>query len=413
MPAKLGIVVALITATFAANFVHAQPLAERYMLEGKLAEGEEELSAHLKKNPKDDQARFGLGAIQFLRTFEHLGTSLHEYGLRTERAFPRASAEVRELFPQNEMPQELAYEDARRIVQTVVDDLKKVEETLAEIEDPDVKLPLHVGLIKVDLFGQGTPVNAAFVLGEIEADVPEDPVRTFVIGFDRGDVHWLRGYCHFLSAWGELLLAVDGEELFNATAHLFFEKVASPHEFLEEEARDFERAAMFDVRLFSDVIAFIHLMRFPVKEPERMQASLAHLESMVAQAKLMWKHYNAEMDDDHEWIPNARQKGVLQVKVSKEMIDTWLAALDEAERVLAGKKLVPFWRGKDKDRGVNIRRVFTEPTQLDPILWIQGTAATPYLEKGPITDFANPETIRQLNNTFGGVNFIGFAFWFN
>jgi hypothetical protein len=391
----------------------AEPLAERYMLEGKLTEGEAALRKHLESKPNDDEARFGLGAMQFLLTFEHLGASLHEYGLRSERAFPGMPREFRELLPQNETPQEISNDDARRIVQTFVDDLTKAEATLAKINDDNVKLPLHVGLIRVDLFGQGKPVNAAFVLGQIEEDLPEDPVKSFVIGFDRGDVHWLRGYCHFLCAWGELILAVDTQELFDCTAHLFFDKVASPHKFLLEEDRDLEGLGRFDARLISDIIAFIHLLRFPLKEAERMQASLAHLEAMIEQSETMWVHYKAEMDDDHEWIPNPRQKGVMQVEVTEERMNAWLETVAEAKQVVHGKKLLPFWRGSDPKRGVNLRRVFTEPRSLDPILWVQGTAATPYLEEGPITEFASPEMLRRLNGTFGGVNFFGFAFWFN
>ena len=45
----------------------------------------------------------------------------------------------------------------------------------------------------------------------------------------------------------------------------------------------------------------------------------------------------------------------------------------------------------------------------DLVLWVQGTAAAPYLEKGPKT---KPETWRRLQTIFQG-QFIGFAFWFN
>ena len=409
LPCLLAVTVAFLSATQAS----AAPVAEQYMLEGKLAEGEKELLKHLADNPKDDEARFGLGTIQFLLTFEHLGTSLYEHGLRTERAFPGMARQVREILPQNPDPKKITYKDAQRMVQTLVDDLNKAEATLAEIKDENVKLPLHVGLIKVDLFGLDKPVNAAFVLGQMQADVPDDPVRSFVIGFDRGDVNWLRGYCHFLCAAGEVLLAVDGEEAFNCTAHLFFEKVETPHKFLVEEDRDFERAMFWDRALFSDIIAFIHLMRYPMVEPERMKAAHAHLEATVANSREMWKHYKSEMDDDNEWIPNPRQKGVMQVEVTEEMVATWLKTVDESEQVLQGKKLIPFWRGDNPKRGVNLARVFSEPRTIDPILWVQGTAATPYLEEGELTDFANAATLRQINNTFGGVNFFGCAFWFN
>jgi hypothetical protein len=103
----------------------------------------------------------------------------------------------------------------------------------------------------------------------------------------------------------------------------------------------------------------------------------------------------------------------MQVEVTEERMNAWLETVAEAKQVVHGKKLLPFWRGSDPKRGVNLRRVFTEPRSLDPILWVQGTAATPYLEEGPITEFASPEMLRRLNGTFGGVNFFGFAFWFN
>jgi len=35
--------------------------------------------------------------------------------------------------------------------------------------------------------------------------------------------------------------------------------------------------------------------------------------------------------------------------------------------------------------GVNLRRVFTEPREFDLVLWVQGTAAVPYLEAGEVT----------------------------
>ena len=43
------------------------PLVEKFLTEGKLAEGERALEAHLKAHPRDDQARFGQGTLQFLR----------------------------------------------------------------------------------------------------------------------------------------------------------------------------------------------------------------------------------------------------------------------------------------------------------------------------------------------------------
>ncbi|MFO0926032.1 MAG: hypothetical protein U0736_03210 [Gemmataceae bacterium] len=244
--------------------------------------------------------------------------------------------------------------------------------------------------------------------------------KEVVVGFDRGDVHWLRGYCHFLAAWGELYLALDAQERFDCTAHHFFANVETPHAFLREE-----KLRLADVGpsldrfpVISDLISLFHLsLRLPIKEPARMKRVLENLEGMVKNGKLMWKHILAETDDDHEWIPNPRQNSVLPVRVTEEMVSEWRKTLDEVDRVLSGEKLLPFWRGsleKRGTRGVDLRRVFLAPPKhLDIIQWVQGTAATPYLKDGRITDLADAATIRRLDRTFGGFAFFGFAMWFN
>ncbi|WP_299469546.1 hypothetical protein [uncultured Gimesia sp.] len=405
------------TLLLSAQWVSAAPLAEQYLTSGQLAAGETALKAQIAKTPDDDEARFGLGTLQFFQSFEHLGGSLYKYGLRTEGAFRGVPAPLQELLPQNPNPEKVSYADIRQMLQTWVNDLKAAEKTLSAVKDPNVKLPLHVGLIKLDLMGVGKPVNAAFLMGRFGGPEGQQAAENFVIGFDRGDADWLAGYCNFLCAWGEILLAIDGQEIFNCTAHLFFENVDTPYKFLLEGPRSFDTLVNFgrgfNRPLISDILAFIHLWRFELKEPARMQAALAHLEDMQFHAKSMWKYYQAETDDENEWIPNPKQTGVLQIEVTQEMLDTWLAVLDETGLVLQGKKLIPFWRGKPGAQGVNLRRVFTEPRMIDPFLWVQGTAAAPYLEKGPITDFASPEMLGRINGTFGGVRFFTMAFWFN
>ena len=55
----------------------------------------------------------------------------------------------------------------------------------------------------------------------------------FRIVFDRGDVAWLRGYCHLLMTFSEVYLAHDAKSLFEHTAHLFFVKPTTPFPFLK------------------------------------------------------------------------------------------------------------------------------------------------------------------------------------
>jgi hypothetical protein len=91
------------------------------------------------------------------------------------------------------------------------------------------------------------------------------------------------------------------------------------------------------------------------------------------------------------------------------MVEGWTTFLDEFQEILAGRKLLPFWRGTNGRVGINLRRVFTDPRTLDLVLWVQGTAAAPYLEEGQVT---SSEVWQRLNRVFRG-EFIGFALWFN
>jgi hypothetical protein len=401
-------------AVFAANGAHRlqaapePPLAEKYLHAGQFANGERILLAELARKPKDDRLRFGLGMVQFVRAIERLGQSLYRYGVRSDRGQRMNLPFLRLPVPTNPSPEPLTHTAARQILLDLVADLQKAEATLAAVADEQVKLPLCLGPIRLDFAGRGqTEDRLATILSRYlgERSVPNNDL---LVVFDRGDVAWLRGYCHLLMALSEIALGYDGQELFDCTAHLFFARAESPHKFLTEGQRGPRIFDVGDGVDLIDVITFIHLVRMPVQEPARLKAALRHLEQMLALSRESWKFILAETDDDHEWIPNPRQKGVLGVPVRQEMVNGWLEFLEETEALLAGKRLIPFWRG-DPSRGINLRRVFTEPRPFDLVLWIQGSAATPYLEKGPLT---KPEVWARLQRVFGG-EFIGFAIWFN
>jgi hypothetical protein len=390
----------------------AAALTERFLIEGRLAEGEKALTDLLAAHPGDAPARFGLGTVQFLRAVERLVQSFHRYGLRagilgTQLPFARLP------IPLNQHPEPIRYTDLRALMQAWNDDLARAEATLGRIGDQDVKLPLHFAQIRLDLDGDGkataeerlwklyAQLNAA-AQNQVTAEAAQD----FVIAFDRGDVAWLRGYCHLLMAFGEAFLAYDGQELFDHSACLFYPKPVTPFPFLRRDPD--QKPEQFGTDEILDAVAFIHELRLPLAETARMQSALAHLESMIELSHESWKLILAETDDDHEWVPNPKQHTVMpRGTVTVAMVNGWLEFLDEARAILKGEKLIPFWR--EDDRGVNLRRVFTEPRMFDLVLWVQGTAAAPYLEKGRLS---KRETWQRLQNIFRG-EFIGFALWFN
>lgn len=386
------------------------PLLEPYLTAGKLAEGEAAIATYLQAKPADDKARFSLGMVQVIRAIERLTQSLYQYGARdtTARNFLPI---LRLPIPENPNPDTLTYEAARQILGTFLDDLTKAEAVLAEVKDPMVKLSLRMGLVRMDINKDGKASDDELFWKAFSTmtlvPVTAQQAQNFLITFDIGDAVWLRGYCNLLSATIETLLAYDWQELLKTTGHLAFAKVETPYSFIEEEKRN--RTQSYNSLSFTDIIAFVHLLNFEVTEPERLTRALQHLQTTLSLSRQSWQLIRAETDNDHEWLPNPKQKGVIpNAVVTNEMIDGWMGFLDESEALLAGKLLAPFWRG-DRRQGLNLNRVFTQPRRLDFVLWFQGSAATPYLEKGT---FTNAQVWRQLLQVFGG-RFLPFAFWFN
>lgn len=405
MRRSIPIFASLIWLVFASNSRAIEPKeVERWLVEGRLAEGEKALTDWLGQHPADDTARFGLGVTQFVRGIERLGQSLHNYGMRIDAAAGLIQLPVLRLpVGDNPDPKPMKYEDARQVLLDWLADLQKAEKTLAAIKDDNVKLPLRVSNIRWDWDGNGTP-----------GDKLIDLVRRFfgpatpadlTVTFDRADVAWLRGYCHLLMVFCEFPLAHDGRELFDVSAHLFFKNAQTPGARLRNPQPN---QPTWSEENIVDLIAFVHMLRLPVKEPERMKACWEHLRMVIETGRESWRFIRAETDDDQEWIPNSKQTSVLGIRMSDEMIDSWLVFLDEADDLLQGRRLIPFWR-KHVMRGINLKRVFLEPRGFDLVLWVQGTAAVPYLEDGPHT---RPEVWQRLQRVFRG-EFIGFALWFN
>lgn len=402
----------IIVAAFSAagsSTVRAEPAAEKYLLAGKLADGEKALNEVLAGNPKNAEARYGLGAIQFIRAVERLVQSFQRHGMRDLGG--GGVPFLRLPIPENREPKPVRYEDVRAIFEAFLGDVTRAEATLALIDDPAVKLPLHFGLIRLDLNGDGNVGDDETLWRIYERLIPnagasEAKAKAFLINFDRGDVAWLRGYCHLLSAFAEFYLAHDGRDLFNHSAHLVFARPETPFRFLKPPV---DPRRQFDFNEIVDLVATIHMLRMPITAPKRMAAALEHLEAVVKLSRESWKFYEAETDNDNEWIPNAKQSTVMPGgNVTEEMMTGWKEFLDEADALLAGKVLIPFWRDAG-GRGINLRRVFMEPKGFDLVLWVQGTAAAPYLEEGPVT---KPELWQRLQRVFRG-GFVGFAVWFN
>jgi hypothetical protein len=386
------------------------PLPDPYLTTGKLAEGEKVFNDYLKSNSQDDKARFGLGVIQFMSGTERLMQSLYRYGM-IQNPVSGSLPFLRLPVPQNPKPQTLTYDGLQQVFQTWIDDLATVRTTLEPIKDQNLKLALRLGLIRLDFDGNGKADDKEMlwqIFNSVTgARVTEKEAQQFLIAFDRGDALWLQGYTHVLGAIGEFLRAYDSRELFAACAHLFFQDVDTPHKFLLTTRRKPPDDYSYFFQML-DLVSAVHLAKFPLVEPQRMMTILNHMKSVISLSRESWKSILAETDSDREWIPNPKQTSVIpQVRVTDEMVSSWLSSLNEITAILDGKKNLPFWR--DEKLSIDFARIFTEPRNFDLGAWFQGTAATPYLEKGKITDM---NVWNTMVSAFGS-NLFGFVVWFN
>lgn len=378
---------------------------------GELQLLEQDLTSKLASAPKDDQIRFALGAARFIRVIERLSQNMYRYGLQPPREVANNLPFFRFPLPPNPKAETLDYEKMRDVFKEALAGFASVDAALAGMGDGEVKLPVSIGLAKLDLNGDGKldeeerlwrVFNGSLAGGSL----PPEAAERFTITFDRGDAAWLRGYSHLLSAMLEFMLAHDGKASFDASAHMLFPNAGLPNAILDRMQRTPD--PYFDAAAISDAVAAIHLMHWEVKEPERLMSALSHLEAVAKLSRESWRFILAETDDEAEWIPSPRQKnGVMPGgTVPQQTVDGWMAFLDEFDAILQGHKLIPHWR---LDKGINFRRVFTEPRPFDPVLWAQGSAALPYLEDGPMTDGL---TWNRIMSLFEG-NFLGYAVWFN
>ena len=99
------------------------------------------------------------------------------------------------------------------------------------------------------------------------------------------------------------------------------------------------------------------------RRPARLGRFRKHLIQVAALNGETWRHIRAETDDDHEWLPNPKQKGVLGLPVRDELIDAWLGMMAELEALLDGKRtfLKSLWNKDGK--GLNLKALFDDPPE--------------------------------------------------
>jgi hypothetical protein len=359
--------------------------------DGTLASTERAIEGLLAERPGDNNALAALGIVRFLQSGELILQRTYRHGgfnLPVQASMMVGMGGIGQNVGFNSEPESITHAQFRESFEDWIAAVARAEAALAEVGDEELKVSVPIGLARMDLNADGEATEREqlwrlFRALQVRFQPRQEDVDAFEIALDRGDVAWLRGYSHLCMAVGEFILAHDTREVFERAGHVLYALNETPHEFLKGSRKPFDYSMGIDA---SDLVAMVHLLNFEVIEPERMERSRQHLLETIRLAGEMWRYYDAETDDDREWIPNVKQRdtAIPDALITPLMHDTWLRALGEGGELLRGERLLRFWRG-DGERGVNVKKFFTEPRRFDLVLWVQGSAAAPYLEEGKFT----------------------------
>ena len=364
-----------------------------------------------KKRAPSPKEMFALAGVRFLRAMERASQQRYRYDSKEAPFAPI----LRLKLPKNPKPERFDSRMAERLFEQVIKDMAAVEAALDEIpeaalDDPTFAVTLSLDDLWIDANGNGKRDEAGGV-SETVLDVAGDALGLnmrgmvgTVVRFDAADVSWLRAYALFLSGVSELALALDITSAIEGARPGW--EVAAKH----------KPAPGLGIGedVWIDQAATILLMLRGEVDAKRTRAALAHFDAMIANNRLFWAEVAEETDDLGEWIPNPSQKSALGgVTVSKETAAAWEKVLDEADKILKGELLLGHWRYDKNEKGepigVNLRKALEEPRSADVVLWLQGTAATPYLEKGEV---AGAEAWSNFERLVSGQG-LSFALWFN
>jgi hypothetical protein len=364
----------------------------------------------------DPLAAYAAGSVEFFVALEKLAAGLHRHGFESPRSFmlPLMQLPV----PANPSPQPLTYEGLRQVLADFRDALAQSAATLGAVPaDAEIGIEVDLARLGIDLNEDGDIApdeSAAAIMAALSAGgaPPADAAgQSLVFRFDRADGYWLQGYANFLMAQADFWLAHDFRQAFDQSFHMLFPKAKLPMQETLVPLDDGSGSMFASEWRFADFVSFVHLINWPVVEPERSKAARAELLEMIRLSREDWKAIRAETDNDREWLPGPQQAGANQLtglEVTETEVQAWHTALKMAEDLLEGRKLMPHFRFVDQ--GINMKRFFEEPQTFDLVLSITGPGIVPYLEKGPML---TSEEWWALQQQFGGAGFMTFALWFN
>lgn len=379
-----------LAAPLGGQTLHAESLSAEIGSKG-LGLTEARLSAL--PNP-DDAERFALGGVRFLGAVEKALQLRYAAGLSEQTGMLPF---LRLPLPDNPTPAKFQPVMIADLFRAVDAKLEHARAPLADIsETSDFTLEINLADLWFDInanqvrdVGEDAMATLGPMLLGWQWDSRDPATPAPVVKFDAADAAWLSAYTHLLQGISAIVLAYDPTEplsrILAARDKMIGLGGTSPG-FLSGS-----RDGIDEVDLIAIVIAALQ----QTPNAARMTSAQAHFLAMIADNRRFWASVALETDNAAEWLPNDKQHSALGVTLPPGTGAVWLMVLDDAEGLLKGTKLAPYWR-QQGGAGVNIAKVFIDPRPADLAGWIQGWAAAPYLEKGPLVSAQNWSAFEQM-----------------
>lgn len=350
-----------------------------------LRAAEAQLASKPAPTPSD---RFALGGVRFLGGIERALQLRYRVGLSDGMAVMSGLPVLR--LPIEENPRPTPFEPAMvaELFQGVEADMAGAIDALSGIGDADeVAVVIDTADLWFDIDANGTREPGEGVLDvaglALSGGFMAEAMPSATIRFDTADARWLQAYAHLLSGVSEAVLATDptGAIARALDARGAFAELGEP-----VPGNDFTLDDQFGD--WVDIAAmWIGAVEGPL-DPIRTRALRDHGLAVVEQNRRFWTLVARESDNDAEWIPNKRQTSATGLPFPPETGPRWLAVLADAEAILQGRLLVPYWR-LGPEAGLDLGALLENPPEIDVAGLVQGATLLPYLKAGPLANGQN------------------------
>ncbi|GGL52685.1 hypothetical protein [Wenxinia marina] len=355
-----------------------------------LAAAESDLSAIADPTPDE---RFALGGVRFLRGIERAFQLRYRVGLHDGLAVMSGLPVLRVPMGANPAPEPFTPDAVEVLFADIVTDMQAASDVLLTIGDADaVGVSVALGDLWFDIDMDGARSDGEGLL-DLAGAALDPQIAATTIRFDTADAAWLSAYAHLLAGVGEVVLAIGPAEAIGA-----INDASESMDGLGGQPPSWSGMGSANEAAWIDLAAMALMALDGVPDAAHSRAAHGHFLQVVADNRTFWRRVARETDDDAEWIPNKAQTSATGLRFPPETGTLWLAVLSDAERVLTGELLLPFWR-LGEGAGINLARVFEEPPSLDLAGLVHGVSLVPYMDEGPR---AGADNLMLFSRMMGG-----------